>query len=94
MSETFLSHPGKPYEEHIRRMLDESDTKLEQAVKCFHNIAKLKNNFQTYIRDTTQNVKDKNHSLLSAYLFVLNHKFDDLEMLFGFFSIVSHHSSV
>ncbi len=94
MSETFLSHPGKPYEEHIRRMLDESDTKLEQAVKCFHDIAKLKHNFQIYIRDTTQNVKDKNHSLLSAYLFVLNHKFDDLEMLFGFFSIVSHHSSV
>lgn len=94
MFETFLSHPGKPYEEHIGRMLDAGDTKLERAVKCYHDIAKLKNNFQTYIRDTTQNVKDKNHSLLSAYFFVLNHKFDDLEMLYGFFSIVSHHSSV
>lgn len=91
---TFLSHPEKLYVRHIEQMYDESDTALERAVKMYHDIAKLKNNFQIYIRDTTQNIKDKNHSLLSGYLFLFNNHFNDLEMLFGFLSIISHHGKV
>ena len=75
-------------------MLDTSDTPLIKSVKLYHDIAKLKNNFQAYIREPQKNIKGKNHSLLSAYLFVLNFDFKPLEMLFGFFSIASHHSSL
>jgi len=90
----FFSHPDKLYEDHIGNMFDESDTPLEREVKRFHDIGKLKNNFQIYIRDTTQSGIDKNHSLLSAYLFLLNSEFDDKEVLFGFFAIASHHGDV
>lgn len=94
MFDEFFSHPDKLYEDHIGNMFDESDTPLEREVKRFHDIGKLKNNFQIYIRDTTQSGIDKNHSLLSAYLFLLNSEFDDKEVLFGFFAIASHHGDV
>ena len=67
----FFSHPDKLYIEHITNMFDEDDTPLEREVKRFHDIAKLKDNFQIYIRNTEKGGVDKNHSLLSAYLFLL-----------------------
>ena len=88
----FFSHPDKLYIEHITNMFDSDDTKLEREVKRFHDIAKLKDNFQVYIRGAKG--IDKNHSLLSAYLFLLNSDFEDKEVLFGFFAIASHHSNV
>ena len=88
----FLSHPNKPYIEHITNMFDNDDTQLEREVKRFHDIAKLKDNFQVYIRGDKG--IDKNHSLLSAYLFLLNSNFENKEALFGFFAIASHHSNV
>lgn len=75
-------------------MFEESDTPLEREVKRFHDIGKLKDNFQIYIRDTSQEIKDKNHSLLSAFLFLLNSDFENKEALFGFLAIASHHSNV
>ena len=94
MSKTFLSHPNKPYTKHISNMLDSSDTSLIKAVKLYHDIAKLKNNFQLFIREPQKNIKGKNHSLLSAYLFLQNFDFTSLEMLFGFFAIASHHKNL
>jgi len=88
----FFSHPNKLYIKHIANMLDRDDTPLEREVKRFHDIAKLKNNFQKYIRGD-QGI-DKNHSLLSGYLFLLNTDFDDKERLFGFLAIASHHTYV
>ena len=88
----FLSHPDKLYIEHISYMFDEEDTPLEQEVKRFHDIAKLKNNFQIYIRGDKG--VDKNHSLLSAYLFLLNSDFETRDLLFGFLAIASHHGNV
>jgi len=90
----FLSHPDKLYIEHISNMFSPQDTPLEREVKRFHDIAKLKNNFQIYIRDTLQDTKDKNHSLLSAYLFVLNSSFETRDLLFGFLAIASHHANI
>ncbi len=90
----FLSHPDKLYITHISNMFDKDDTNLEREVKRFHDIAKLKNNFQIYIRDTKKGGVDKNHSLLSGYLFLLNNNFETKEMLFGFFSISSHHANI
>ena len=66
----FFSHPNKLYIEHITNMFDSSDTPLEREVKKFHDIAKLKQNFQIYIRGDKG--VDKNHSLLSAYIFLFN----------------------
>ncbi|MFK5975854.1 MAG: CRISPR-associated helicase Cas3' [Sulfurovum sp.] len=95
MFDEFFSHyPKKLYINHITNMFDEDDTKLEREVKRFHDIAKLKDNFQVYIREPKKGGVDKNHSLLSAYLFLLNSNFENREALFGFFAIASHHSNV
>ena len=88
----FFSHPDKLYSEHIDNMFSVDDTVLEKEVKRFHDIAKLKNNFQTYIRGDKG--VDKNHSLLSAYLFLLNSDFENRDLLFGFLAITSHHGNV
>jgi len=90
----FFSHPDKLYITHISNMFDKDDTQLEREVKKFHDMAKLKKNFQLYIRDTKKGGVDKNHSLLSGYLFLLNNNFETKEMLFGFFAIASHHSNI
>ena len=90
----FWSHPNKLLENHIKNMISPDDDELDKQVKLFHDIAKLKNNFQIYIRDTSNDKLDKNHSLLSAYFFLLNSKFDEIPTLFGFLAIVSHHGDV
>ena len=90
----FWSHPNKLLENHIKNMISPSDEELDKQVKLYHDIAKLKNNFQIYIRDTSNDKLDKNHSLLSAYFFLLNSKFDEIPTLFGFLAIVSHHGDV
>ena len=90
----FWSHPNKLLENHIKNMISADDEELSKQVKLFHDIAKLKNNFQIYIRDTSNDKLDKNHSLLSAYFFLLNSKFDEIPTLFGFLAIVSHHGDV
>ncbi|WP_459877082.1 CRISPR-associated helicase Cas3' [Campylobacter concisus] len=90
----FWSHPNKLLENHIKNMISPDDDELDKQVKLYHDIAKLKNNFQIYIRDTSNDKLDKNHSLLSAYFFLLNSKFDEIPTLFGFLAIVSHHGDV
>ena len=90
----FWSHPNKLLEHHIKNMISPDDDELGKQVKLYHDIAKLKNNFQIYIRDTSNDKLDKNHSLLSAYFFLLNSKFDEVPTIFGFLAIVSHHGDV
>ena len=87
----FWSHPNKLLENHIKNMISPDDEELDKQVKLYHDIAKLKNNFQIYIRDTSNDKLDKNHSFLSACFFLLNSKFDEIPTLFGFLAIVSHH---
>lgn len=89
----FFSHPNKIFINHILGMLYENDTALEKMVKIYHDIAKLKNNFQIYIRDKSK-AKNKEHSLLSGYFFVSNSDFDELDTLFGFLAIISHHAYI
>lgn len=90
----FWSHPNKLLENHIKNMISPDDDELGKQVKLYHDIAKLKNNFQIYIRDASNDKLDKNHSLLSAYFFLLNSKFDEIPTIFGFLAIVSHHGNV
>ena len=88
----FWSHPNKPYSYHIENMFHRDDDSLAKEVKRFHDVAKLKDNFQRYIRG--EEGVDKNHSLLSGYIFLLNSDFEERELLFGFLAIVSHHGNV
>lgn len=94
LSDIFLSHPDKPYINHIQNMIEENEDEIAKEVKKYHDIAKLKGNFQIYIRDTTKNISNKDHSFLSAYIFLLNSSFDDKTTIFGFLSILSHHGNV
>ncbi len=89
-----LSHPNKPLIKHITNMLAEADSRLLQCIKIYHDIAKLKTNFQIYIKNPTEKIADKNHALLSSYIFLLNSEFNELDTAFGFLSIVSHHGNV
>ena len=94
--EFFSHYPKKLYSNHIANMLHKNDSILEKEVKLFHDIAKLKDNFQIFIRNPKENknMKDKNHSLLSAYIFLLNNHFENRDLLFGFLAIVFHHGDV
>ena len=90
----FLSHPNKALKFHILNMINDGDDEITRQIKLFHDIAKLKQNFQKYINNPNDKITDKNHSLLSAYIFLLNSTFDELSSAFGFLSIVSHHGDV
>ena len=94
LSSDLLSHPDKLLREHIEGMLSFASSDLDRDVICFHDIAKLKEPFQIYIRDTTKNIPNKEHSLLSGYFFLLNSKHDEIDTLFGYLAIISHHGGV
>lgn len=64
-----LSHPNKLLQEHVSNMLSFASSDLERDVIRFHDLAKVKEEFQEYIRGTSKNIKNKDHSLLSAYFF-------------------------
>ena len=92
--DVILSHPNKLLEEHINNMLSFASNDLERDTILFHDIAKAKKAFQTHIRGKSKNIPNKNHSLLSAYFFLLNSKYNEIDTLFGFLSILSHHGNV
>ena len=93
-NDNILSHPNKLLREHINNMLSFASNNLERDIIRFHDIAKVKEEFQEYIRDTSKNIKNKDHSLLSAYFFLCNSKHSDIDTLFGFLAILSHHGKV
>ena len=93
-NDNILSHPNKLLREHINNMLSFASNNLERDIIRFHDIAKVKEEFQEYIRDTSKNIKNKDHSLLSAYFFLCNSKHSDIDTLFGFLTILSHHGKV
>ena len=84
-----LSHPNKPLIKHITNMLAEADSRLLQCIKIYHDIAKLKTNFQIYIKNPTEKISDKNHALLSSYIFLLNSEFNELDTAFDVKSSVN-----
>lgn len=89
-----LSHPQKLLREHIEEMLSFASNDLEKDVILFHDIAKAKEPFQRFIRDTSLKVDNKEHSLLSGYYFLLNSKHSDLDTCFGLLAILSHHGNI
>ena len=93
-SSDILSHPQKLLREHIEEMLSFASNDLEKDVILFHDIAKTKEPFQRFIRDTSLKVDNKEHSLLSGYYFLLNSKHSDLDTCFGLLAILSHHGHI
>lgn len=93
-SSDLLSHPQKLLREHIEGMLSFASSDLEKDVILFHDIAKVKEPFQRFIRDTSLKVDNKEHSLLSGYYFLLNSKHSDLDTCFGLLAILSHHGHI
>lgn len=89
-----LSHPQKLLREHVEGMLSFASNDLERDVIIFHDIAKAKEPFQRFIRDTSLKVNNKEHSLLSGYYFLLNSKHSDLDTCFGLLAILSHHGNI
>lgn len=89
-----LSHPQKLLREHVEGMLSFASNDLERDVIIFHDIAKAKEPFQRFIRDTSLKVDNKEHSLLSGYYFLLNSKHSDLDTCFGLLAILSHHGNI
>lgn len=89
-----LSHPQKLLREHVEGMLSFVSNDLERDVILFHDIAKAKEPFQRFIRDTNLKVDNKEHSLLSGYYFLLNSKHSDLDTCFGLLAILSHHGHI
>ena len=89
-----LSHPQKLLREHVEGMLSFASNDLEKDVILFHDIAKAKEPFQRFIRDTSLKVDNKEHSLLSGYYFLLNSKHSDLDTCFGLLAILSHHGNI
>jgi CRISPR-associated helicase cas3 len=89
-----LSHPQKLLREHVEGMLSFASNDLERDVIIFHDIAKAKEPFQRFIRDTNLKVDNKEHSLLSGYYFLLNSKHSDLDTCFGLLAILSHHGHI
>lgn len=75
-------------------MLSFASNDLEKDVILFHDIAKAKEPFQRFIRDTSLKVDNKEHSLLSGYYFLLNSKHSDLDTCFGLLAILSHHGHI
>lgn len=93
-SSDILSHPQKLLREHVKGMLSFASNDLEKDVILFHDIAKAKEPFQRFIRDTSLKVDNKEHSLLSGYFFLLNSKHSDLDTCFGLLAILSHHGNI
>ena len=89
-----LSHPQKLLREHVKGMLSFASNDLERDIILFHDIAKAKEPFQRFIRDTNLKVDNKEHSLLSGYYFLLNSKHSDLDTCFGLLAILSHHGHI
>lgn len=93
-SSDLLSHPQKLLREHVEGMLSFASNDLERDIILFHDIAKAKEPFQRFIRDTNLKVDNKVHSLLSGYYFLLNSKHSDLDTCFGLLAILSHHGHI
>ena len=88
----YFSHPNILFTNHIDNMISKADSKLEKNIKIYHDLGKLRDNFQKYIRGD-YNISDKEHSIFGAYIFlkVFYEKVNFRDLMFGFISIKSHH---
>jgi CRISPR-associated endonuclease/helicase Cas3 len=86
------SHPNKPYIYHIENIANAFDDKAHRVSANFHDIGKLSNEFQRYIRKETK--EKTTHAIEGGYLFSFLTESIDIDFLSIFFSIVKHHGSL
>ncbi len=86
------SHPDKPYINHIRNIANSFDDEAHKISAKFHDIGKLSNEFQRYIRKETN--KKTTHAIEGGYLFIFLAEERNFDFLPIFFSIVKHHLSL
>ncbi len=87
------SHPNKPYMWHIENIANSFDDDEAHKISAnFHDIGKLSNEFQRYIRKETK--KKTTHAIEGGYLFCFLIESIDINFLSIFFSIVKHHGSL
>jgi len=86
------SHPNKPYIYHIENIANAFDDKSHRVSANFHDIGKLSNEFQRYIRKETK--EKTTHAIEGGYLFSFLAESIDMDFLSIFFSIVKHHGSL
>lgn len=104
--DTYYSHPGKRYNDHIARIAASFDERDHQTTATFHDLGKLSEQFQMYITlereedesaeafETRRNRLKTTHTLESAYLYFCNEADKDASFLANFFSILKHHSDL
>ena len=95
IKDTYYSHPDYPLRKHIKNMIESfGDDNNHQASCAYHDLGKLSEEFQNYIRDPNANKKTK-HALISALLFLLVHELEINEQTFPvFLSILKHHGDL
>jgi len=87
------SHPNKPYIYHIENIANSfNNDKAHKISANFHDIGKLSNEFQRYIRKETK--EKTTHSIEGGYLFCFLTESIDKNFLSIFFSIAKHHGSL
>jgi CRISPR-associated endonuclease/helicase Cas3 len=92
VDEHLWSHPEKPYAHHIQNISDSFDDEAHKIAANFHDIGKLSNEFQCYIRKETK--KKTTHAIEGGYLFPFLVDEINENFLPIFFSVVKHHLSL
>lgn len=65
----YLSHPDYPLNNHIMNIADSFDDEYHRMTARFHDIGKLSDEFQNYIKNPVSK-SNTTHSLESALLFL------------------------
>lgn len=92
VDKSIWSHPNKPYVSHIENIANSFDDKAHKISANFHDIGKLSDEFQRYIRKETD--QKTTHAIEGGYLFYFLTESIDENFLSIFFSIVKHHLSL
>ena len=91
MELTYLSHPNKRLTDHIEHIVAFDTDELFQTAAKFHDLGKVCDKFQHYIKKETNNSEP--HSAVSAIAFLIN-RYDEFDLKSKFFifnAIRSHH---
>jgi len=95
---SYLSHPHKPYVDHVGRMMESFDDGHFKKTALYHDLLKLASKFQAYISyDPATGARrppKTTHALESAFVYYLHHKEPSVEFLATFFAIAHHHGAL
>ncbi|NLU35397.1 MAG: DEAD/DEAH box helicase, partial [Wolinella succinogenes] len=90
LGNSLFSHPNYPFKNHVKNIADSFDDREHKESAYFHDIAKLSDDFQSYING---NFKRKTtHAFESAFVYFCQQgEFRSWEESAIFYSILKHH---